>query len=149
MPPPLSAIAERRMTGEDSEDDEGDTGAWRTADVPRAAGDSDIRAGYLWKKGERRKVRFPQCHGRAFMMPFFTTTALTRLLLFFFSFASSTFLPPLSFLFFFFTPDLEAAMVRAAPCAPGVLQDFGGIPAASVAGTTRRAHVHACRAQAA
>jgi pleckstrin homology domain-containing family A member 1/2 len=57
-PPPLSAIAERRANGEDSEDDEEDTGAWRTADVPpRAAGDSDIRAGYLWKKGERRKVR--------------------------------------------------------------------------------------------
>jgi len=58
-PPPLSAIAERRTAGEDSEDDEEeeDTGAWRTADVPRAAGDSDIRAGYLWKKGERRKVR--------------------------------------------------------------------------------------------
>ncbi|KAI9460746.1 hypothetical protein F5148DRAFT_251418 [Russula earlei] len=55
-PPPLSAIAERRKAGEDSEDDEGDTGAWRTADVPRAAGDSDLRAGYLWKKGERRKT---------------------------------------------------------------------------------------------
>ena len=56
-PPPLTAIAERRITREDSEDDEEDTGAWRTADFPRTAGDSDIRAGYLWKKGERRKVR--------------------------------------------------------------------------------------------
>lgn len=43
--------------GEDSEDDEEDTGAWRTADIPRAAGETDLRAGYLWKKGERRKVR--------------------------------------------------------------------------------------------
>lgn len=59
-PPLLSAIAERRRAGEDSEDDEEDTGAWRTADVPRAAGDSDLRAGYLWKKGERRKVRHVQ-----------------------------------------------------------------------------------------
>jgi pleckstrin homology domain-containing family A member 1/2 len=59
-PPLLSAIAERRRAGEDSEDDEEDTGAWRTADVPRAAGDSDLRAGYLWKKGERRKVRHEQ-----------------------------------------------------------------------------------------
>jgi pleckstrin homology domain-containing family A member 1/2 len=42
--------------GEDSEDDEEDAGALRTVDIPRAAGDSDIRAGYLWKKGERRKV---------------------------------------------------------------------------------------------
>lgn len=57
FPPPLSAIAERRQTGEDSEDDEEDTGVWRTADTPRAAGETDIRAGYLWKKGERRKVR--------------------------------------------------------------------------------------------
>ena len=56
-PPPLSAIAERRRAGEDSEDDEEGTGAWRTADVPCTAGDSDLRAGYLWKKGERRKVR--------------------------------------------------------------------------------------------
>lgn len=56
-PPPLSAIAERRRAGEDSEDDEEDNGAWRTADIPRAAGESDLRAGYLWKKGERRKVR--------------------------------------------------------------------------------------------
>ncbi|KAI0288798.1 hypothetical protein BC826DRAFT_1092920 [Russula brevipes] len=55
-PPPLSAIAERRRAGEDSEDDEEDTGVWRTTDVPRGAGDSDIRAGYLWKKGERRKT---------------------------------------------------------------------------------------------
>ena len=60
-PPPLSAIAERRRAGEDSEDDEEDTGVWRTADVPpRAAGESDLRAGYLWKKGERRKVRHTQ-----------------------------------------------------------------------------------------
>ena len=59
-PPPLSAIAERRRAGEDTEDDEEGTGAWRTADVPRAAGDSDLRAGYLWKKGERRKVRHLQ-----------------------------------------------------------------------------------------
>jgi hypothetical protein len=59
-PPLLSAIAERRNAGEDSEDDEEGTGAWRTADVPRAAGDSDLRAGYLWKKGERRKVRHVQ-----------------------------------------------------------------------------------------
>jgi hypothetical protein len=58
--PQLSAIAERRRAGEDTEDDEEGTGAWRTADVPRTAGDSDLRAGYLWKKGERRKVRHLQ-----------------------------------------------------------------------------------------
>ena len=59
-PPQLSAIAERRRAGEDTEDDEEGTGAWRTADDPRTAGDSDLRAGYLWKKGERRKVRHLQ-----------------------------------------------------------------------------------------
>ncbi|KAI0303577.1 hypothetical protein B0F90DRAFT_1707057 [Multifurca ochricompacta] len=58
-PPLLSAIVEKRRAGEDSEeDDEEDTGAWRTAAdvIPRAAGESDLRAGYLWKKGERRKT---------------------------------------------------------------------------------------------
>jgi hypothetical protein len=55
-PRPLTAIVEQRRAGEDSEDDEEEAGALRAADIPRAAGDSDIRAGYLWKKGERRKV---------------------------------------------------------------------------------------------
>jgi len=60
--PPLSSIAERRSgSGEDSEDDEDEEeGGWKTADVkgkPRASADeSVIKAGYLWKKGERRKV---------------------------------------------------------------------------------------------
>lgn len=65
-PPQLSAIAERRRAGEDTEDDEEGTGAWRTADDPRTAGDSDLRAGYLWKKGERRKVRHLQRSQMAF-----------------------------------------------------------------------------------
>ncbi|KAI0067252.1 PH-domain-containing protein, partial [Artomyces pyxidatus] len=53
---PLSAIAERRNAdGEDTEDeeDEEDDGA---TPPPRKAGESDIKAGYLWKKGERRKT---------------------------------------------------------------------------------------------
>ncbi|KAI0264352.1 hypothetical protein BC834DRAFT_826399 [Gloeopeniophorella convolvens] len=58
-PPPLSAIAERRTAGEDSEDEEEGAGAWRTSDVQRSTGGSDIRAGYLWKKGERRKASTP------------------------------------------------------------------------------------------
>ena len=63
-PPPLSAIVERRgpAGGEDSEDDEDDNDAPFMAgdgdgDGPHKAGESDLRAGYLWKKGERRKVR--------------------------------------------------------------------------------------------
>jgi hypothetical protein len=61
--PPLSSIAERRSgSGEDSEDDEDEEeGGWKTADVkgrPQSSVDeSVIKAGYLWKKGERRKVR--------------------------------------------------------------------------------------------
>jgi len=61
-PKPLSSIAERRTaSGEDSEEDEDDQeGGWKTADAqstPRDSVDeSVIKAGYLWKKGERRKT---------------------------------------------------------------------------------------------
>jgi hypothetical protein len=61
--PPLSSIAERRSdSGEDTEDEETAFGGWKTAEnadnKPRKSVDeSVIKAGYLWKKGERRKVR--------------------------------------------------------------------------------------------
>ena len=60
--PPLTSIAERRSnSGEDTEDEEDAVeGGWKTADVQaKARGSIDesvIKAGYLWKKGERRKV---------------------------------------------------------------------------------------------
>ncbi|KAJ7126773.1 PH domain-containing protein [Mycena epipterygia] len=63
--PLLSSIAERRSgSGEDSEDEDEDEGegGWKTADArdkphPRGSADeSVIKAGYLWKKGERRKT---------------------------------------------------------------------------------------------
>lgn len=64
--PLLSSIAERRSGsgGEDSEDEDADEeeGGWKTADARKApfphgsADESVIKAGYLWKKGERRKV---------------------------------------------------------------------------------------------
>ncbi|KAF8907285.1 hypothetical protein CPB84DRAFT_1744666 [Gymnopilus junonius] len=60
--PPLSSIAERRSdSGEDTDDDDLAEGGWKTADVqlskPRSSVDeSAIKAGYLWKKGERRKT---------------------------------------------------------------------------------------------
>jgi len=60
--PPLSSIAERRSgSGEDTEDEVALEGGWKAADVcanrPRnSADESVIKAGYLWKKGERRKV---------------------------------------------------------------------------------------------
>jgi hypothetical protein len=63
MKPPLTSIAERRNgSGDESEEDEDEEeGGWKTADVrgkPRGSADETvIKAGYLWKKGERRKVR--------------------------------------------------------------------------------------------
>lgn len=62
---PLSSIAERRSGsgGEDSEDDDDDEGegGWKTAQIGEGPQQSSIdegviKAGYLWKKGERRKV---------------------------------------------------------------------------------------------
>lgn len=60
--PALSAIAERRDgSGEESEEDEDEgEGGWRTADNKKSQrGSYDetvLMSGYLWKKGERRKV---------------------------------------------------------------------------------------------
>ena len=63
LQPPLSAIAERRSGsgGEESEEDDEDEEGWPSADRPgnvvASMEESDIKSGYLWKKGERRKVR--------------------------------------------------------------------------------------------
>lgn len=59
--PPLSSIAERgSASGEDSEEEDEEEGGWRSADIkgkPRdSLEESVIKSGYLWKKGERRKV---------------------------------------------------------------------------------------------
>jgi len=60
--PPLTSIAERHSgSGDESEEDEDeDEGGWKTAEVrgkPRGSADETvIKAGYLWKKGERRKT---------------------------------------------------------------------------------------------
>ncbi|KAF9532463.1 hypothetical protein CPB83DRAFT_846830 [Crepidotus variabilis] len=60
--PPLTSIAERRSgSGEDTEDDEeGGEGEWKTADirtnVRNSLDEKVLKAGYLWKKGERRKT---------------------------------------------------------------------------------------------
>ncbi len=59
--PPLSSIAEARSNsgGEDTDDDEDEEeGGWKTAARHNSVDESVIKAGYLWKKGERRKV----CH---------------------------------------------------------------------------------------
>jgi hypothetical protein len=57
---PLSSIAEQQSGScEDSEDDEGDE-AERSAGLQKisrgSTGEKVIKSGYLWKKGERRKV---------------------------------------------------------------------------------------------
>ena len=62
--PPLQSIAERRSHsgGEDSEEDEEDEeGGWRTqaftgTTMQGSLDETVIKTGYLWKKGERRKV---------------------------------------------------------------------------------------------
>lgn len=64
MQHPLSSIAERRSgSGEDSDEEEEEEGGWKSADIrgkPRDSVDeSVIKSGYLWKKGERRKVLKP------------------------------------------------------------------------------------------
>jgi hypothetical protein len=66
--PPLSAIAERRSGSAESEDDEDDEeeGGWKTAyghgkRKGSAEEEGVIKAGYLWKKGERRKVQISLC----------------------------------------------------------------------------------------
>jgi hypothetical protein len=62
--PPLSSIAEGKSgSGEESDEDEEEEeeGGWRTATMaekPHGSFDEKmIKSGYLWKKGERRKVR--------------------------------------------------------------------------------------------
>lgn len=59
--PPLQSIAERRSgSGEESEEDEEDEeGGWRVETAGKTRGSRDesvLKTGYLWKKGERRKV---------------------------------------------------------------------------------------------
>ena len=59
----MSAIAESDALGnenesdgdEDEDDIEGEGAGWRSVDAPQA-GETVVKAGYLWKKGVRRKV---------------------------------------------------------------------------------------------
>ena len=58
---PLSAIAERPDVsgGDDSEEEEDEEGGWKTptpAPYNTSKDEGVLKAGYLWKKGERRKV---------------------------------------------------------------------------------------------
>ena len=58
--PPLDSIAEGPLASEDSDDDrepdeDGDEG--KAAHKRKSSDETIIKSGYLWKKGERRKVR--------------------------------------------------------------------------------------------
>jgi hypothetical protein len=47
---------ENESDGDEDEDDpEGEGVGWRSVDAPQA-GETVVKAGYLWKKGVRRKV---------------------------------------------------------------------------------------------
>lgn len=105
--PPLSSIAERRTQsgGEESEeDDDEEDGAWRAGEGSRrdngAFEEAVIKTGYLWKKGERRKVRaFLSVPMTLSGKPANAVTSFNREI------------------------DVEEAMVRLTPCASCVLQD--------------------------
>ena len=112
--PPLSSIAERHGSGDESEEEEDDgEGGWRSADVRGKPRDETVlKAGYLWKKGERRKVRF------------------------FFSNPHGDRIPDLNL------SDVEKEMVRSAACASGVLQNISGVSTAQNTGSWRSAFVY-------
>jgi len=67
--PPLDSIAEGPLVSEDSEDDRDALEDGDGSKATHRRGSSDetiIKSGYLWKKGERRKVRNdsrPSLHG--------------------------------------------------------------------------------------
>ena len=120
--PPLTAIVERRSAGEDSEDDEDERDVVLGIDTAtHEDSTSDIKAGYLWKKGERRKVRLVDCVATVCRVELMSASRA----------------------------DLEAAVVRVTPRASRVLQDVRGVQAPPPARPARCAYVHARVAQAA
>jgi hypothetical protein len=57
--PPLTSIAEGPLPSEDSEDDreaDEDVGEGKEVHKRKSSDETIIKSGYLWKKGERRKV---------------------------------------------------------------------------------------------
>lgn len=58
--PPLDSIAEGSLVSEDSEDDrepDEDVDESKAVHKRKSSDETIIKSGYLWKKGERRKVR--------------------------------------------------------------------------------------------
>lgn len=58
--PPLDSIAEGPLASEDSDDDrepDEDVGEGKSIHKRKSSDETIIKSGYLWKKGERRKVR--------------------------------------------------------------------------------------------
>jgi len=119
--PPLTSIAERRSQSgdDDSEDEEDDVhGGWRTPEVRGGRNSLDegvIKAGYLWKKGERRKVRFLLYSDVVLPMSNANCTSL----------------------------DVEETLVCAATRAFGLLQKLERVSASQTVGTVRCTFVHA------
>jgi hypothetical protein len=66
---PLSVIAEKRNpSGEETDEDEDDADVDESMFTRRGPADKEVKdevvlkSGYLWKKGERRKVSLPPYH---------------------------------------------------------------------------------------
>ena len=113
---------------EDSEDDrEGDEDVAGDKAVHKRKSNDEtiIRSGYLWKKGERRKVRDDLRSPRSMRL----RRSLTRCYR------------------GYIYPGLEEAVVRVEICSPGILQDFGRIPATPALGPRRYSHLHTCHSQ--
>jgi hypothetical protein len=62
--PPLDSIAEGPLVSEDSDDDrepDEDVDESKAVHTRKSSDETIIKSGYLWKKGERRKVRSDLC----------------------------------------------------------------------------------------
>jgi hypothetical protein len=123
--PPLDSIAEGPLASEDSDDDREaveDVDEGKAAQKRKSSDETIIKSGYLWKKGERRKVRSD------LTLQAFLCGSLTRLYLAYIS-------------------GLEETLVRPEICPPGLLQELGRIPTASALGPRRHPHMHTSHSQ--
>lgn len=124
--PPLDSIAEGSLVSEDSDDDreqDEDVDESKAVHKRKSSDETIIKSGYLWKKGERRKVRSDLC----LCLEDVFCMSLTRL--------SRAYI------------GVEEAVVRPKICPSGLLQELGRIPAASALGSRRYPHMYACHSE--